>query len=212
MSASRLLTIAAALVLSVAPARGQTEPTATPAPSGEGWEFSASVWAYLVPEDDDYLQPTFTADRGWLHLEGRYNYEAQDTGSIWLGYNFSGGEELAWWVTPIVAGVFGETDALAAGYEGALGFWRLELYSEGEYVFDGDDGSFFYSWSEVAIAPLDWFRVGLAGQRTRAYQSDRDIQRGLLVGFALGPADLTGYWFNPEDSDPIVILALELSF
>lgn len=53
-------------------------PTTTADPAGAEapeWEFSASVFGYVVPEGRDYAQPSFTADRGWLHLEARYNYE-----------------------------------------------------------------------------------------------------------------------------------------
>ena len=132
------------------------------------------------------MQPTFTADRGWLHLEARYNYEALDTGSAWVGYNFSGGEKLAWEFTPMLGGVFGDTTGIAPGYKGSLGWWKLELYSEGEYVFDtgSSSDSFFYNWSELTLAPVDWFRFGLVTQRTRVYKTDRDIQRGVLAGFS----------------------------
>ena len=70
--------------------------TRRPTADEEAWSFSASAYTYFVPDDSNYVQPTFTADRGWLHLEARYNYEALDTGSAWIGYNFSGGEKLAW--------------------------------------------------------------------------------------------------------------------
>src|ERR1044072_1263305 len=69
------------------------------------WSFSASASTYVVPDFQEYVQPTFTADRGWLHLEARYNYENLETGSVWLGYNFSGGEKLAWEFTPMLGGV-----------------------------------------------------------------------------------------------------------
>src|SRR6185503_20226197 len=61
-----------------------------------------------------------------------------------------------------------------------LSYRRLKLYSEGEYVFDTDDssGNFFYNWSELAFSPIDWFRGGLVAQRTKAYETDLDIQRG----------------------------------
>jgi hypothetical protein len=42
----------------------------------------------------NYVQPTIRADRGWLHLKARYNYEALDIGSAWVGYNFSVDEKL----------------------------------------------------------------------------------------------------------------------
>ena len=43
----------------------------------------------------------------------------------------------------------GSAKGVAPGYKGSLGWRKLELYSEGEYVFDTGDrsASFFYSWS-----------------------------------------------------------------
>ena len=55
----------------------------------KAWSFSASAYTYLVPDIRDYVQPTIAADHDWLHLEARYNYEALDTDSAWLGYNFA---------------------------------------------------------------------------------------------------------------------------
>src|SRR5438132_11444482 len=56
----------------------------------KAWSFSASVSTYIVPNDQEYVQPTLTADRGWLHLETRYDYENLETGSACVGYNISG--------------------------------------------------------------------------------------------------------------------------
>ena len=160
------------------------------------------------------MQPTITADRNWLHLEARYNYEALDTGSAWVGYNFAGGEKLAWEVTPMLGGVFGDTTGIAPGYKGSLSWWKLELYSEGEYVFDTRDssGSFFYNWSELTVAPVDWLKLGMVTQRTRLYQTDRDIQRGFLVGLSYKQVSFTTYVFNPDESKPTVVVAAGVTF
>ena len=119
------------------------------------------------------MQPTIRADRGWLHLEARYNYEALDTGSAWIGYNFSVGEKLNLEFTPMLGAVFGKTTGVAPGYEFTLSWRKLQLYSEGEYVFDTGDSaaSFFYKWSELTLAPVDWFRFGLVVQRTKVYKT-----------------------------------------
>jgi hypothetical protein len=177
------------------------------------WSFSASVTGYLVPDDRDYAQPTVTADRGWLHLEARYNYEALETGSVWVGYNFSVGEIITFDLTPMVGGVFGDLTGIAPGYEATLSWWKLELYSEGEYVIDTGDHSqdFFYSWSELSLAPVDWFRFGFVAQRTKAYETDFDIQRGFLIGFSVKRVDFTTYVFNPDDK-PTVVLAMSINF
>ena len=175
----RLALTAFALVLAGGDALSQeTSKSAPPAaitePDDEAWSFSASASTYIVPDFREYVQPTFTADRGWLHLEGRYNYENLETGSIWLGYNFGGGEKLEWEFTPMLGGVFGETSGVAPGYKFSLTYWKIEFSSEGEWVFDlgNSDDSFFYNWSELSMSPVDWFRFGLVGQRTRVYQTE----------------------------------------
>ena len=219
-----LASIAIAVVVASANALAQTNtstptsaPTNTPPAQTEesedkAWSFAASAYTYIVPDSRDYVQPTFTADRGWLHFEERYNYEALDTASVWLGYNFSGGEKLEWELTPMLGGVFGDTTGIAPGYKGSLTWRKLELYSEGEYVFDtgSTSDSFFYNWSELALAPVEWFRFGMVTQRTRLYQTDRDIERGVFAGFSYRQLSLTGYVLNPDQDKPTWVFAISL--
>ena len=177
------------------------------------WSCSALAYAYIVPDDANYVQPTFIADRGRLHLEARYSYEDRKTGSLWVGYNISVGDALVFELTPMLGVVFGRTTGIAPGYKASLSYKRIEFSTEAEYLIDtGDsDDSFFYNWSELSYAPLEWFRVGLAIQRTRVYQTEFDIQRGFLVGTSFGRVDFTTYVFNPDD-DPTVVLALGIQF
>ena len=191
-----------------------TTPELTEKANEKLWSFSAYATTYIVPDFREYVQPTFTADRGWLHFEARYNYENLDTGSVWLGYNFSGGKKLKWEITPMFGGVFGDTTGIASGYKLSLSYWKLEFSSEGEFVFDTRDkeGSFFYNWSELSLAPVDWFRFGLVGQRTRAYQSDVDIQRGILVGFSHKEVAFTTYVFNLDHGKPTWVFAVSVNF
>ena len=90
---------------------------------------------------------TVTADRKWLHLEARYNYENQQTGSLWVGHNFIVGHKLIFEATPMIGGIFGNTTGVAPGYEVSLTYKRVAFSSSGEYVFDtkNKNGSFFYS-------------------------------------------------------------------
>jgi hypothetical protein len=210
--ASDQMTTAAAAAPTSSQAQ-QAPPPAADAPARK-WEFSASAYTYFLPDSDDYVQPTLTADRGWLHLEARYNYEALDTGSAWLGFNFGGGKTVTWTFVPIIGGVFGSTDGVAPGYKGSLGWRRLELYSESEWVFDTADSanSFFYNWSELTYAPTEWVRFGVVVQRTRVYQTERDIQRGLLLGVTYKRLDVAGYVFNPDDSKPFVVISARVTF
>jgi hypothetical protein len=195
------------------PTAPATPPDAAPEPDAKAWSFSLTTYGYLVPESENYIQPTFTADRGWLHLEARYNYEALDTGSAWVGYNFGGGEHLAWEFTPMVAGVFGRSAGVAPGYKGSVSWWKLALYSEGEHLFDTADSSnsFSYTWSELTLAPLAWFRFGFATQRTYA-QSEDDIQDGALVSFSHKRVDVSAYVFETDDDRPTFAIAVGVRF
>jgi hypothetical protein len=42
--------------------------------------------------------------------------------------------------------------------------------------------SFLYTWSELGLTPVDWCRFGLVVQRSKAYKTELDIQRGFFAG------------------------------
>ena len=184
------------------------------------WDFSLSAYTYIIEDDEDYVQTTFTADFNWLHLEARHQYEDLDTASIWLGYNLSFGgdddDDLTLDFTPMIGGVFGDTDGFAPGYEITLAWRQFELYTEGEFVFDTNDSddNFFYSWTELTWSPsqLEWMRVGLAVQRTKIREEDTDFELGPMVGITLWSLDFSAFLLYPEEGDPSVVLGLSFEF
>jgi hypothetical protein len=207
----------AALLFLATSAPGQTAsntpPTAAAATTNQ-WAFTANAYFYLVPNSRDYVDPVLTADRDWLHLEARYNYEALETGSLWVGYNFSFGQKLTLDFTPMLGGVFGNLTGVAPGYELNLSWWKLTLSTQGEYVFDTGSrtGDFFYTWTELSYAPVKWFRAGFVIQRTKLYHTDFDLQRGFLVGFNYKQLDFTTYVLNLGWTDPTLVFAVGISF
>jgi hypothetical protein len=218
MTATRPLPIFGVALLAVSQVAAQTTAGRTssslPDSSTDQWALSLNIAGYIVPHDRSYASPTLSADRGWLHLGARYNYEDKETGSLWVGYNFSFGDKLVLDATPMVGGVFGNTAGVAPGYLASLNWKKIELSTEGEYVFDTRDhtGNFFYSWMELSYSPRDWCRAGLVAQRTKAYHTDLDLQRGLFVGFSHRKVDFTTYVFNAGWTDPTVVLSLRFNF
>jgi len=172
----------------------------------------ASANYYFLDDESDYIQPTVFADRGRLHVEARYNYEDRETGSLWAGHNLTGGEAVTFEFTPMIGVAFGRVAGVAPGYRATLGWRDVELYSEGELVIDaGDrDDSFFYTWTELSVAPSERWRAGLVIQRTKAWESPFDIQRGVLLGFQGGRFDATAYVLNPGES-PVFVLGVGAS-
>jgi len=183
--------------------------------SASGWEFAATGYYYALDDQSDYFSAIATADRDALHLEARYNYEALDSGSLFVGWTFAGGDALSWAFTPVLGAVFGSMQGIAPGFEASLAYGMVDFYTEVEYVRDLDvrDDSFTYAWSELGVSPLAWLRVGIVGQRSRVHESDRDIQRGGFAQLTSGRFTLGAYVFNPDDSDDrFVIVSLGAAF
>lgn len=182
--------------------------------SAKDWVYSPSAYGFVVPGDEDCVQLTVGASYGALYIEARYNYEALKTGSLWFGYSIEAGDELWLELTPMVGGVFGDLGAVAPGYNISLGYRKLDFYSEGELVLDLEDREedWFYAWTELAISPSQPFRFGLVLQRTRAYESDLEIERGLLAGYAYRRWEITAYVFNLGWEEPTFVLSVATEF
>jgi hypothetical protein len=177
------------------------------------WEFALTAYPTAVRHGDDYTSWVGVADRGPLHLEARVNYESVGARSAFVGWTFSGGEELSWELTPLLGGAWGSTRAFVPGLEASVSAGRFDFYIEAEYVRpDDQEGKYLYAWSELGFRPLEWLRAGLVAQRTRAYGGERDIQRGPFAQLTWNRFTLGGFWFNPGASDQVFVLSLGLAF
>ena len=187
---------------------------ASPAAQPNPWEFNSSVNGYYVPDGESYVSPTLAADRDTLHLEARYNYEALRTGSLWFGYNLSVGKKVVLEATPMIGGVFGNVNGMAPGLEVTATYKKLQLYSANEYIFDTTTkaGNFFYTWTQLTYSPVPWFMAGYVVQRTRAYSTSLDLQRGLLLQVTHKRLTYSAQIFNIGETDPVLIFALGYSF
>jgi hypothetical protein len=196
----------------------QGPPTSAPSDASKvapnPWAYALTTSGYVVPKGQSYVSPDFTADRNWLHLEARYNYEALETASLWAGYNFSVGKKLALQATPMVGAVFGDLNGIAPGCLFTLTYKRVQLYAANEYVFafQNRNSNFFYTWNQLTYSPLKWLQVGLVSQRTRVYQTGLDVQRGVLAGVTYKKMTFTANVFNFGWTTPTEVLALGISF
>jgi len=167
-------------------------------------EWSLAVETDLYFTDPFILLPIITADKSNLHLEARYNYEDLKTFSGWVGYNFYGGEDFEYFITPMVGGAVGRTNGIAPG---------LEL-SESEYLFDleSSENNFFYSWTDLTYSPLDWLWFGISGQRTRLFQTDLEIDRGFTLGASFKNLQVSGYLYEVFTNDFFFMISFIADF
>jgi len=178
----------------------------------KAWEFAATGYWNDPRGGDAFASGIFTADRDALHVEARANYEAVHAQSAFIGYSFSWGQDVKLDLRPIVGGVTGSARGPIAGLEATIAGGPFDYYIEAEHVNDRVGGSYNYAWTELGWRPVEWLRVGLAGQHTRVYGGDRETQRGGLVQLTHGKFTLSGYWFNPGTSEQVAIVALGAAF
>jgi hypothetical protein len=177
------------------------------------WEFAVTAYPTAVRGGDNYTSAIAVAQRGALHLEARVNYESVGARSAFVGWTFAGGEELAWELTPLIGGAWGTTDAFVPGLEASLSWRRFDFYVEAEYVrYRSESNRYLYAWSEFGFRPVEWLRIGLSVQRTRAYGGDRDVMRGPFAQVTWRGITLGGFWFNPGSKDQVFVASIGAAF
>jgi hypothetical protein len=183
-------------------------------PAKPSWEFGVTAYPTDVRGGENYTSVIAVADRGPLHLELRHNYEAINATSAFVGWTFSGGETVAWELTPLLGFVRGTKQAFAPGLEASLTWGRLDYYIEAEYVNERNASadSYFYAWSELGFKALEWLRIGAVAQRTRIYGGERELQRGPFAQVSLGRAKLGAYWFNPGSNERVFVASIGVTF
>lgn len=212
-----LRTIAALIIFAISTAYAAEEGCSGSCVSPDGtppWEFAITAFPTTVRGGDSYTSSIATADRGSLHFEARYNYESVGARSAFVGWTFSGGEQIKWSVTPLLGGAWGVIRAFVPGVEVNVSWGRVDAYIEAEYVRDRKDGnnSYFYSWNELGYRATELFRFGVAGQRTRTHGNGRDIQRGPFAQLTWRRVTIGGYWFNPGSDEQVFVGSLGLAF
>jgi hypothetical protein len=183
-------------------------------PDKPSWEFGVTAYPTDVRGGENYTTGIAVADRGPLHLEARYDYEAIGARSAFVGWTFSGGEKITWELTPLLGSAWGELHAVVPALEASVGWGKFDFYVEAEYVRDRNEGSdsYTYAWSELGFKPADWLRLGAVAQRTRAYGSEREVQRGPFAQLSWERVTLGAYWFNPGSDEQVFVTSIGMTF
>ena len=177
------------------------------------WSGRFTTFGFFFPSIEDYVDPIVAIDRGALHVEGRYSYEARGSASTFVGLNFEFGDAVALHLTPMFGILMGDSTGVIPALELDLAWKRIEVYLETEVVIGpGRRNHFLYDWSEVAVRAAEWLKVGTVIERTRIIQGPRDIQRGLLVGVVISRVEPVFYFFNPGSDDHFFVASVRITF
>src|SRR3954453_19143936 len=188
-----------------------------PANDSAELKWSFSLWGdyFIIPGEDNFFNPTFYADHKSLHLEGRYNYEDMNTASVFAGWKFETGNKLQFVAIPMMSIVFGNTNGVAPGLELEFIYKKFDFYSESEYLIDfaGKENNFVYTYTELAATIFDdHVRTGLTGQRTRLYETEFDVQRGVFAEYYFGRFRVGAYYYDPFSGSNFGVVSFSVDF
>jgi hypothetical protein len=175
---------------------------------------SVTGYYYAMRDEPDFGVGVATLDYRRWRFEARYNYEAENAGSAFIGYRFSGGDAVTFEITPILGALFGAARGVVPGVEASVAWGPFDAYVEAEYVDDrrNPGTSYTYAWSEVGWTPAEWLRVGLVAQRTGTVDTGREIQRGVFAQATVDRVTFGVYFFNPDASARYVIGSIGAQF
>jgi len=207
----KLFSFIALFILFHCCAKAQEQETST---ADSSWAFAASGYYYFIPDDKNTFTFIGTADYKRLHLETRYNYEDQNTGSVFAGWRFKTKGKVQFEAVPMMGIVFGNTNGIAPGIELSLSYYKFDYYSETEYVvdFSSNENNFLYTWGEIAFSPIESIRTGISYQRTRLYQTSFDTQRGIFAEYSFWKLTAGIFYFNPFSTNELVTATLTFDF
>ena len=204
----------APLALILSPELQEPASQGQPPPPASEWSTSLSTYWTEPPDESGYVSAILTADRGPLHLEAHWAYEARDTFSIFAGKNFPIEGDLEGHFTPRLGVAVGDAEGIVPALNFEVGWKQLSFLTDIEWMIGttSDTDNFLYSWNELDWAVSERFTLGLVGQRTNVFDQELSVDRGFLMGLNLGKTTLTAYVFNVDVDDPYVSIAFGAGF
>jgi hypothetical protein len=143
-------------------------------------------------------------------VEGRYNYEAPQTMSVYAGKTFKHDGAISFVVNPIAGLVAGRFNGGSVGANIEVDYKGFMLSSQPQYTFSIADNkeNFIYSWSDFAYQASAGIAAGVSIQQLKLYQSKSVFEGGFFLEAQFKSWSIPFYIFNPTNRGRYFILGL----
>jgi len=151
----------------------------------------------------------YQTNKNW-YAEGRYNYEALNTLSLYGGKNFEKKAAFSYSANPIAGVVLGRMNGGSVGINLELDYKNFYFNTQSQYTFSVQQHSnnFIYSWSDLAYKFSEKFSAGVSLQQTKLYQVNQTLEKGLLIKTGFKNWTFPLYVFRPETSERYFVLGI----
>jgi len=146
--------------------------------------------------------------------EARYNYEAAETFSLYLGRAFTGGNDLDFSFVPLLGGSVGKFKGVSTGLNVDLDYNKFFFSSQSQYSMPVNrcGRPFWYSWSELGYQSIKWLYAGLSVQYTHTRYTSDELQPGMMIGFVFNKFTIPVYTFDPFSNGRNFIVGFNMAW
>jgi hypothetical protein len=151
----------------------------------------------------------YQSSKNW-YAEGRFNYEALNTLSLYGGKTFAKNAAVSYSATPILGLVLGQMNGGSVGLNLEMDYRKFSFNTQSQYTFSVQQRSnrFIYSWSDFTYRFFEKFAAGVSLQQTKLYQVNGALEKGILLKTGFKSWTFPLYVFRPETSDRYFVLGI----
>ncbi len=143
------------------------------------------------------------------YFEGRYNYEALNTASVYAGKIFEKKGNVSCSVNPVAGLVMGQLKGGSAGMNIKVDYKKWSFSAQSQYTFSFfNKENFTYSWSELAYNATDFLGGGLCLQQTGEFESKNRFDKGIFLKIKCSRWTFPLYVFEKSGHEKFFVLSL----
>jgi hypothetical protein len=137
------------------------------------------------------------------YMEGRYNYDAINAVSAYLGKTFGKKALISYSITPIAGLIGGKFNGGSIGANVAFDCKGLSFSSQSQYTLSVQDRAtnYIYSLSDLTYHFGGFLSAGVSLQQTALYRAGATFEKGILIRTELKRFSFPLYIFNPSTSE-----------
>ncbi|MVN21825.1 hypothetical protein [Mucilaginibacter arboris] len=152
---------------------------------------------------------TYQSSKNW-YAEGRYNYEAVNTLSLYGGKTFEKKAAVSYSASPILGVVLGQMNGGSAGINLEMDYRKFNFNTQTQFTFSVQQltNNFIYSWSDLTYQFLEKFSAGVSLQQTKLYQVNGAFEKGFLIKTGIKNWNFPLYVFRPESNERYFVLGI----
>lgn len=144
------------------------------------------------------------------YSEARYNYESEQSLSLYAGPTFSKENRLSWTFTPIIGVVVGKLRGGSLGANAALDIKGIYFNTALQYTASCQDRneSFFFGWSELGYQLTGHIYAGAVLQQTGLCRNGNRLEPGLQLTCSSGNWRLPIYLFISREQQLYLVIGI----